>query len=102
MPTGRLSGYREPWLKTLTYTSWSVSHFTSGVPADLVDEQLQDKGIEPLTYLLKSLEIGQAFAADSKVIDAARRDSQVRESRDAPLVMGVPSYGVGEVCNPPQ
>jgi hypothetical protein len=31
--------------------------------------------IEPLTYLLKALEIGQAFAANLKVINAARRDS---------------------------
>jgi hypothetical protein len=31
--------------------------------------------IEVLTHLLKSLGIGQAFAADLKVVDAARRDS---------------------------
>lgn len=74
MPTGRLSGYREPWLKTLTYTFWSALHFTSGVAANLAGTRQPGRRIEVLTHLLKSLGIGQAFAADLKVVDAARRD----------------------------
>lgn len=31
--------------------------------------------IDPLTHLLKSLRIGQAFAADLDAVDAARRDA---------------------------
>lgn len=65
----------EPWLQTLTYTSWSASQFTSGVPASQAGDWHENKRIEPLTDLLKALEIGQAFAANLKVIDAARRDS---------------------------
>jgi hypothetical protein len=65
----------EPWLKTLTYTSWSASQFTSGVPASRAGDWHENNEIEPLTHLLKALGIDQAFAADLKVIDAARRDS---------------------------
>lgn len=94
MPTERLSGHREPWLKTLNYTFWSASHFHFGVLSDLADRKCYAQRIEPLTHLLKSLRIDPAFAADLDVVNAARRDSQVRRSRDAPG--HGPPYSIGD------
>lgn len=93
-PTGRLLGYREPWLKTLNCTFWSASPFPSCVLSDLTDRSCHDRRIEPCTHLLKSLRIGQAFAADLDVVDAARRDTFGGMSRDYPLIVGILPYGI--------